>query len=98
MKLKFEWDRNKAKSNFRKHGVAFDEAKTIFADDLVVTFSDDHHSDEENRFISIGFSIKSRILLVVHTEETRLKNEIVIRIISCRKATALERKSYEEGK
>ena len=98
MELKFEWDRNKAKSNFRKHNVTFDEARTIFSDDFVITFPDDFHSGEEHRFISIGFSLKSRILLVVHTEEVRFKNEIVIRIISSRKATAAERKSYEKGK
>lgn len=96
MELKFEWDRNKAKSNFRKHNITFDEARTIFSDDFVITFPDGLHSDEEHRFISIGFSTKSRILLVVHTEEARFKNEIVIRIISTRKATASEEKAMKK--
>ena len=98
MKLIFEWDRIKEQSNFRKHRIAFDEAKTIFRDELVVTYADDFHSDNENRFISIGTSANSRILLVVHTEVDKSANTVVIRIISCRKAKASERKIYEEGK
>ncbi|SRR5258706_1088124 len=98
MELIFEWDRNKAKSNLRKHKISFEEAKTVFHDDLLVTFSDSFHSDEENRLISIGASANGRILLVVHTENTKLKNTFVIRIISSRKATASERKTYEKEK
>ena len=97
MELLFEWNVNKAKSNLQKHKISFDEAKTIFDDALIVTFPDDFHSDQENRFISIGNSSNNRILLVVHTEQDRKKNVIVIRIISCRKATALEREIYEQG-
>lgn len=96
MKLIFEWDKNKASSNLRKHKISFDEAKTVFADEFLVTFPDELHSEEE-RFISIGYSINRRILLVVHTEKDELANEIIIRIISCRKATDLERKIYEES-
>ena len=81
----------------RKHKISFDEAKTVFADEFLITFPDEFHSDEEERFISIGHSINSRILLVVHTEKDELENEIIIRIISCRKATDLERKIYEES-
>ncbi|MEO7673257.1 MAG: BrnT family toxin [Pyrinomonadaceae bacterium] len=58
MKLKFEWDRNKGRSNFRKHNVTFDEARTIFSDEFVITFPDDFHSQIEDRFISIGVSKK----------------------------------------
>jgi uncharacterized protein len=96
MELIFEWDRNKASANLRKHKVSFDEAKTIFADELLVTFPDEIHSENEERFISIGTSANSRILLLVHTENDFIENKIVIRIISCRKATNLERKIYEQ--
>ena len=94
--LIFEWDENKAKSNLRKHKIGFDEAKTIFDDQFVVTFSDDFNSLEEERFISIGISNVNRVLLVVHTEVSKQADAILIRIISCRKATVLERKIYEE--
>ena len=92
----FEWDENKAKSNLRKHKIGFEEAETIFNDPLVVTFADEFHSPEEKRLISIGLSNVNRILLVVHTEVSDKGDEILIRIISCRKATVLERKIYEE--
>jgi uncharacterized DUF497 family protein len=94
--LIFEWDENKAKSNLRKHKISFAEAKTIFDDPFVVTFPDDFHSHEEQRFISIGLSSVNHILLVVHMEFSENSDAISIRIISCRKATALERKIYEE--
>lgn len=97
MELIFEWDEDKAKINLQKHKVSFDEAKTIFNDPLLVTFSDEFHSHEEVRFISIGTSVDSRTLLLVHTEQDKLKNEIIIRIISCRKATPSEREIYEQG-
>ena len=92
----FEWDENKEKSNWRKHKISFAEAKTVFEDRFLVTFSDEFHSQEEERLISIGLSNQNRILLVVHTEVSKQTNEILIRIISCRKATALEREIYEQ--
>ena len=98
MELIFEWDHNKAKSNLRKHKISFEEAKTVFQDDFLVTFFDSFHSDEEERFISIGTSASSRILLVVHSENVILKDTFVIRIISCRKAKVSEQKVYEKGK
>lgn len=94
--LIFEWDENKAKSNLRKHKVGFDEAESIFNDPLVVTFADESHSLEEERFISIGLSNVNRILLAVHTETSKNADVILVRIISCRKATDSERKIYEE--
>lgn len=97
MELIFEWDKNKASSNFRKHRVSFDEAKTIFRDESLVTFADDFHSNIERRFISIGFSEKSRVLLVVHTEVDGTVNKNHIRIISSRKATKSEQDIYEKG-
>ena len=90
MKSAFEWDENKATTNLRKHGVNFYEALTVFQDEFSLTFSDYSHSDDEERFIDIGRSSKGQILLVVYTERANH-----IRIISCRKATVAERKTYE---
>ena len=89
MRLTFEWDENKATANIQKHHVSFTEAKTIFDDPFLWTFLDSEHSEGEQRYVSIGTSAKGRTLVVVHTE--RHPN---IRIISCRKATASERKAY----
>lgn len=97
MDLIFEWNETKARQNFRKHRVSFEEAKTIFNDPRLITFPDEHHSTEEERYLNIGFSARDRILLVVHTEREEIAETIVIRLISCRRATALERKTYEEG-
>ena len=96
MKLIFEWDANKARDNIRKHKITFDEAKTIFDDSYLVTYSDEFHSDSEDRYISIGYSARNRILLAVHTEYQEAEETLVIRIISCRKATTSERKFYYE--
>lgn len=98
MRLVFEWDASKAKANLEKHKITFEEAKTVFNDPQLVTFADQDHSDDEDRFISIGLSANSRVLLVVHTEEEARTDELVIRIISCRKATASERRTYEKNK
>jgi len=93
----FEWDKNKARSNLEKHKVSFDEARTIFADPFLLTFVDEAHSDKEERFISIGLSESNRVLLAVHTEREEKRETIIIRIISCRKATSVERERYEKG-
>jgi|ERR1043166_1723232 uncharacterized DUF497 family protein len=97
MNLLFEWDDEKAKRNLLKHKSSFQEAKTVFKDEMLVTYLDDLHSDDEKRFISIGMSTDSRILLVVHTEVNRIGDTILIRIISSRKATLSERRIYEKG-
>jgi uncharacterized DUF497 family protein len=94
MELIFEWDENKAKANLQNHKISFNEAKTVFNDPSLITFPDEIHSLDEERFISIGISNINRVLLVVHMETE--ENEILIRIISCRKLTAAERKFYEE--
>ena len=93
MALSFEWDEDKAASNESKHGVTFDEARTVFPDPLAVIFDDDEHSDDESREIIIGHSILERLLLVSFTE----RGEDVVRIISARRATKRERRDYEEG-
>jgi uncharacterized protein len=92
MKLGFEWDDEKAKANFKKHRVGFDEATTVFADACSITIPDLGQSADEQRYVDIGNSDKGRLLVVVYTE--RGSN---IRIISCRKATPPERTLYEEG-
>ena len=97
MEFIFEWDERKARTNLEKHKVGFDEAQTIFADPLLITFPDEFHSKSEERFISIGMSTRERVLLVVHTEREEIGERIIIRIISCRTATTSERIIYEKG-
>ena len=92
MELSFEWDEVKAKENLRKHEVSFEEGKTIFNDPFLFTFPDYEHSVDEERYVNIGLSVTGRILILTHTER-----QDKIRIISCRKATARERRFYEEG-
>ena len=92
MGFQFEWDERKAKENLRKHRVSFHEATTILSDFLSLTMPDPRHSQTEERWITIGHSEKQRLLVVVHTETND-----VIRIISARKATSYERKTYESS-
>ena len=90
MALTFEWDEEKSRSNFRKHGVSFEEAKTVFNDPFAISIDDPDHSDEDERYIDIGISSKGRVVVVWYTE----RNEN-IRIIGCRKATKTESRAYE---
>ena len=92
MPLSFEWDESKANSNLAKHGVSFEEASTVFGDPLSLTIPDPAHSQAEDRSIVLGQSHQRKLLVVVHTE--RGDN---IRIISARRASRGERKSYEES-
>jgi uncharacterized DUF497 family protein len=92
MPLGFEWDDDKARSNVAKHGVSFEEAATVFADPLSLTIPDPGHSQAEDRFVIIGCSYQGKLLVVVHTE--RGDN---IRVISARRASKRERKTYEEA-
>ena len=87
----FEWDESKAASNKRKHGVTFEEAQSVFYDDFAIQFFDDENSDFEDRFLLLGLSNQSRVLLICHCEK---KSGDLIRIISARKATASERRLY----
>jgi uncharacterized DUF497 family protein len=91
MALSFEWDADKSKSNERKHRVSFDEASTVFADPHALTIYDPDHSDEEDRYLSLGYSDRNRLLVVSFTDR-----EDRIRIISARIASRRERKQYEE--
>ncbi|MFL6469210.1 MAG: BrnT family toxin [Pyrinomonadaceae bacterium] len=96
MKLIFEWDKQKAASNLRRHKVSFNEAEEVFGDPKAETYFDEMHSRDEHRFFTIGMSLASRVLLVVHTENHVEADDVIIRIISCRKATSTERKLYEQ--
>jgi uncharacterized DUF497 family protein len=90
--VKFSWDPAKARSNLKKHGVSFEEAKSVFYDEFALQFYDDETS-EEDRFLLLGLSNQSRILVVVHCERGGEEEEL--RIISARKATSSERQYYE---
>ena len=92
--INFSWDQAKAKSNLKKHGVSFDEAQSVFYDDLAVQFYDEDSFDEE-RFLLLGMSSDSRILMVVHCEQRESGENL--RIISARKATKNEQQHYKGG-
>lgn len=89
--LRFEWDENKNSINKRKHKVSFEEAKSVFEDVEALIIDDPEHSEQEERFIIMGFSSKARLLVVCHCYRA---NETVIRIISARKATERESMQY----
>lgn len=90
--IKFDWDPAKAKRNQKNHGVSFDEVKSVFYDDFARQFYDEAHSELEDRFLLLGVSNASRVLLICHCE---LEAKDTIRIISARKATTKERQLYE---
>lgn len=90
----FQWDRRKASSNSRKHGVSFEEAATVFLDPLARTYSDPDHSAGESRFVTFGRSAQGRVLLVAHLDQ----GEEQVRIISARRATRREAHGYQEDR
>lgn len=90
--MAYEWDENKAATNLSKHGVSFEEAKTVFDDPLYVDFYDPDHSNEEHRFILLGQSAQGRLLFVSYMERNS-----TIRLISAREATPSERRAYEQN-
>ena len=89
----FEWDSSKAASNARKHGVSFDEARTVFYDEHALVMPDPDHSSTEERFVIMGLSSTLRILVVVHCFR---KGGASIRVISARRAGTKEQKPYWE--
>ncbi len=91
--MSFEWDPQKAEANFKKHGVRFPEAESVFEDDCAITIKDDESDSGEQRFVSVGMGVKGRVLVVVYCY--RGSN---IRIISARMAEAQERRQYEEAR
>jgi uncharacterized DUF497 family protein len=90
--MQFEWNPLKAATNLKKHGVSFEEAKTVFDNPLAVIFDDEAHSIDESREIIIGHSQRNRLLLVVFTQRSNS-----IRIISTRLTTRKEREDYEQN-
>jgi len=92
--IAFEWNDAKGRANERKHGVSFEEAKSVFFDEYAVQFYDEDHSGEEERFIMLGMSNLRRVLVVCHCERS---DGHVIRIISARKATKKESGFYPHG-
>lgn len=90
MVIDFEWDPEKAKANVRKHRVSFREAATVFKDPLGITIYDPNHSDEEDRYITVGFSTAGRLLMVAHADRGSRS-----RIINSRALTRKERAAYE---
>ena len=92
--MRFEWDEHKNRANHTNHGIWFEEAQTVWADALASEFVDPDHGDDEERFLRVGHSTRSRLLLVIYCERAEPD---AIRIISARKATHTERQDHEEG-
>lgn len=88
--LTFDWDENKNKANQKKHGISFEEAKSVFYDEQALEFSDPAHSDDETRFLMVGHSYRFRLLVVCHCYR---EDDSIIRIISARKLTSKERRT-----
>lgn len=88
--MRFEWDPRKAAANLAKHGVSFEEASTAFGDSLAMTIPDPLHSVDEPRFVTVGQSSSALLVVVVHTDRE------IVRIISARRATPHERRTYGE--
>jgi len=95
IRLEFAWDRKKAKGNVKKHGISFAEARSVFFDENALQFHDPDHSEEEDRFVLLGLSIKPQVLVVCHCCR---ESETVVRIISARKADKDEELAYWEQK
>ncbi len=89
--IHFQWDETKAEENLKKHGVCFEEAKSVFFDEKAIEFYDDQHPEWEDRFLLLGISKNLNLLLVCHCFR---ESESIIRIISARKATKKESKHY----
>lgn len=92
--MRFEWDPAKNRKNFRKHRVWFEEAQTVWSDPRAVEYFDPDHGADEERYLRIGFSSRSHLLLVVFCEQAKFD---AVRLISARHATAREEADYEEG-
>jgi uncharacterized DUF497 family protein len=89
----FRWSESKAEANNKKHGVTFEEAATVFGDENAKIYDDEDHSTDEERFLLLGHSVISRLLMVCHCYR---EDDAVTRIISARTATRHERRKYEE--
>ena len=92
--IKFEWNAAKAATNIKKHGVSFEEAKSVFFDEFAMQFFDQDNSKTEDRFLMLGTSNETKLLLVCHCERD---DGNTIRVISARKATKNESENYQRG-
>ncbi len=92
----FEWDTIKATSNLKKHGVTFEQATSIFLDQLSLTVFDAEHSEYEERWFTLGYSIDGKLLAVAHTYRASSLSGVKIRIISARPATKQEQRFYAD--
>lgn len=97
MNYNFEWDPIKAKKNLSKHKISFEDATSVFKDKNSISVFDDSHSENEERWATIGLDIKTRTLVVIHTYISLENDTYNIRIISARKATKNEIKFYNQG-
>ena len=93
--IEFAWDRRKARSNMVKHGVSFEEAQTVFLDESARLIDDPDHSGEEDRFLLLGYSFQARCLIISHCYR---QSDLVIRLISARRATQHEEEMYRKTK
>ena len=97
MRIEFDWDPQKAASNLTKHNVSFDEAMTVFSDPLALSRLDNGSAEDGERWITIGFSRATRLLLLVHTHVQIEDDLIAMRIISARPPTRNETRQYENN-
>jgi hypothetical protein len=93
----FDWDIDKASANLAKHGISFKHAETVLLDSLAITLFDDDHSEQEQRWITLGLSARGPLLVVVHTVDETGPHSANVRIISARRATPSEMRQYEQG-
>ncbi len=93
--LRFEWDEKKNRANLKKHGVSFEEAQSTFKDEHAIQFFDPDHSKSEDRFILLGISLRLRVVVVCHCFR---EEDLVVRIISARKADQSEERNYWEAR
>ena len=91
--LQFQWDERKNRSNQKKHGVSFEEASSVFYDEYAIQFYDPDHSEDEDRFIMLGMSIKLRVLVICHCFR---EDDAIVRLISARKVDRQEENDYWE--
>jgi uncharacterized protein len=97
MRYDFEWDSKKARSNIRNHRISFERASSIFRDPNLLSLPDQEHSENEERWITMGIDLAGTLLVIVHTFQRVTQTLVRIRIISARKATSYEMRTYEEG-
>ena len=96
MRYTFEWDPNKAKENLQRHKVSFERAAEVFRDPLAISIFDEEHSEQQERWVTMGRDSHDSVLVLVHTLSQTTAEECTIRIISARKAKKKEARQYEE--